>query len=87
MSLLESGESSGEVKLSELFLGNLGIAAINEMSLERIAFLVCRGGWPRATFQEDEIALEQAMDYYDAIIKSDISRADGIKRDAERVKD
>lgn len=86
MSLLESGESSGEVKLSELFRGKLEIAAINEMSLERIAFLVCRGGWPRATFQEDEIALEQAMDYYDAIIKSDISRADGIKRDAERVK-
>jgi hypothetical protein len=35
---------------------------------------------------EDEIALEQAFDYYDAVVKSDISRADGVQRNTERVK-
>lgn len=86
MSLFESGESNGSVRLSELFQSPEQIAAINPLELKQIAFLVCRGGWPRATFLEDEIALEQAYDYYDAIINQDISRVDGVKRDAERVK-
>ena len=86
MSLFESGESNGSVRLSELFQSPEQIAAINPINLKQIAFLVCRGGWPRATFLEDEIALEQAYDYYDAIINQDISRVDGVKRDAELVK-
>ena len=86
MSLFESGESNGSVRLSELFQSPEQIAAINPINLKQIAFLVCRGGWPRATFLEDEIALEPAYDYYDAIINQDISRVDGVKRDAERVK-
>ena len=47
---------------------------------------MCRGGWPRATDLKGEVALEQAFDYYDAVVKSDISRADGITRNPERVK-
>ena len=54
--------------------------------LNQLAFLVCRGGWPRATDLEGEVALEQAFDYYDAVVKSDISRTDGITRNPERVK-
>lgn len=86
MSLFESGESNGMVSLADLFNAPEQIAGINSLDLSRIAFLVCRGGWPRATFLEDEIALEQAYDYYDAIVNQDISRVDGVKRNAERVK-
>ena len=43
-------------------------------------------GWPRATFLEDDVALEQAYDYYDAIVNQDISRVDGVKRENQRVK-
>lgn len=86
MSLFESGESNGMVSLTELFQAPEKIAGINSLDLSRIAFLVCRGGWPRATFLEDDIALEQAYDYYDAIVNQDISRVDGVKRNAERVK-
>ena len=86
MSLFESGESNGSIRLAELFTTPEKIAAISSLDLTRIAFLVCRGGWPRATFLDDETALEQAFDYYDAIVNQDISRVDGIKRDAERVK-
>ena len=77
---------SGSISLKELFTAPDKIAAINTLDLQKIAFLVCRGGWPRATFMEDEIALEQAYDYYDAIINMDISRVDGVKRNPERVK-
>ena len=86
MSLFESGESNGSVKMSDLFNTPEKIAATNSLNLQKISFLVCRGGWPRATFLEDDVALEQAYDYYDAIVNQDISRVDGIKRDVERVK-
>lgn len=86
MSLYESGESTGEVSLKDLFKETKKIEGINNLDLEKIAYLVCRGGWPRAIFMEEEIALEQAYDYYDAIVNRDISEADGISRNPERVK-
>lgn len=86
MSLYESLDSTGEVSLKELFGTPKQIDGENPIDLNRLAFLVCRGGWPRATELEDEIALEQAFDYYDAVVKSDISRADGVSRNPERVK-
>lgn len=86
MSLFESGESNGMVRLQDLFAKKKDLIGINNLDLNRISFLVCRGGWPRATFLPDEIALDQAYDYYDAVVKSDISRVDGVNRDPERVK-
>lgn len=86
MSLFESGESNGEVSLNNLFSNPQSISAINNLNLNDIAFLCCRGGWPRSVFMENDIALEQAYDYYDAVVNSDISRVDGINRTPERVK-
>lgn len=86
MSLYESGESTGEVSLKDLFEKTKKVEGINNLDLEKISYLVCRGGWPRAIFMEEEIALEQAYDYYDAIVNRDISEADGISRNPERVK-
>ena len=86
MSLYESGDSNGQVSLKELFEGNKKIEGINNLSLEKIAYLACRGGWPRASFMKEEIALEQAYDYFDAVVNRDISEADGISRNPERVK-
>ena len=48
--------------------------------------MICRGGWPKAIGQEKEIALQQAFDYYDAVVESDISRVDDVERDTERTK-
>ena len=56
------------------------------MNIDRLAFLICRGGWPQAVDMRDEIALDQAMDYYDAVVHSDINRADNINKNPERVK-
>ncbi|MBR4400670.1 MAG: ATP-binding protein [Synergistes sp.] len=87
MSLYESGESSGEVSLRNLFSADdKQIFAENKASLEDIAFLVCRGGWPQATFLEGEDALVQAFDYLDAVVRSDISRADGVSRNENRAR-
>ena len=86
MSLFESGESTGEVSLKELFEGKTNIDGESDITIDRLAFLVCRGGWPQAVGMRDEIALDQALDYYDAVVHSDINRADSIRKNPERVK-
>ena len=58
----------------------------SELTLEEIAYLICRGGWPTACLQRGNIALERAFDYYDAIVNEDITRADGVNRSSERTK-
>lgn len=84
MSLWESGDSTGEVSLSELFTTPDVISGISLIDLEKIAFLSCRGGWPLAVNMDDEIALDQAFDYIEAIEKRDISMSDGVNRDPVR---
>ena len=86
MSLFESGDSSGEVRLSELFSGLEEIDGESRIDLDRLAFLICRGGWPQAVDMREEIALDQATDYFDAVVHSDINRADGVNKNPERVK-
>ena len=86
MSLYESGDSTGEVSLENLFEGTKDIEGDSNLSIDRLAFLVCRGGWPQSVDMRDEIALDQAFDYYDAVVHSDINRADGVQKDAEKVK-
>lgn len=86
MSLFESGESTGEVSLKHLFTAPESIDGEAQIDLDRLAFLVCRGGWPKAVDMRDEIALDQAFDYYDAVVHSDINRADGVTKNPERVK-
>ncbi len=86
MSLYESGDSTGDVSLQEMFDGRKEVDGVSSWTLERLAFLVCRGGWPQAVDMRDEIALDQAVDYYDAVVHSDINRADNVRKNAERVK-
>ena len=85
MSLYESGDSTGEVSLKDLFDGAAEIDGASELDIDRLALLVCRGGWPQAVDMRDEIALDQAMDYYDAVVRSDINRADGVQKNSKKV--
>ncbi|MCF0262261.1 MAG: ATP-binding protein [Sphaerochaetaceae bacterium] len=86
MSLYESEESTGEVSLKALFNGNLEVDGESDIDIDKLAFLVCRGGWPQALDLKPKAALRQAFDYFDAVVKSDINRADGVTKNPERVK-
>lgn len=86
MSLYESGESNGSISLNDLFNSNVSQTGINNLSLNDIAYLCCRGGWPRSIFLDKDIALEQPYDYYDAIVNVDISKVDNVERNSERTK-
>lgn len=84
MSLWESGESNGALSFSSLFAGRLEEAyASNELGIEELAWLICRGGWPAALSMSRKGALKQSFNYIDAIAGADISQVDGIKRDRE----
>lgn len=85
MSLFESKDSTGQVSLMDLF-NKKDISAVDNHSIDEIAFLICRGGWPATLNHSKKVALKQAFDYYDAVVNDDISRVDRVKRDSERTK-
>lgn len=96
MTLYESGDSTAEVSLRMLFgracqgedrtasADEEEIGGYSSKDIENVAYLICRGGWPRAVTTESERAsLRMAYDYLDAIAEEDISRVDGVSRNSQ----
>ena len=69
MSLYESGESKGTVSLLELFEGKpLTTFDENErFTLEDVAFLTCRGGWPISVISDKAVSLDVTRNYYNSL--------------------
>lgn len=69
MSLWESQESNGTVSLIELFdeKSDYPWDLNSEISLEDIAFLICRGGWPISVRAPKDIAVEITKNYYNGL--------------------
>ena len=69
MSLFESGESKGLVSLIELFDGKV-LPTFDEnedFTLQDVAFLVCRGGWPISVISNKEVSLDVTRNYYNGL--------------------
>lgn len=87
MSLFESLESNGQISLRALFDGTQADnASLSDLSIEKIAHVLCRGGWPASIDLKGVPALRMAMDYVEAIINQDVSRVDGVEKNPERVR-
>ncbi len=87
MSLWESGESTGDVSLSNLFKNSDSVEGTSHLDLEDIAFLACRGGWPKATLKKNpQAALLQAKEYFKSVVSYDISRVDNVERNEDLAK-
>ena len=87
MSLWESEDSTGDVSLERLFTNPDIIDGTSNIDLDRLAYLTCRGGWPKAVLKKSEkAALAQAFDYYDSVVSNDIKRVDDTDRDEELTK-
>ena len=86
MSLWESGDSSGQVSLKGLFDRDHDIRGDSVLNFDRIAKLICRGGWPESVGEDERIALLIARNYYRSLTDSDIADVDGIKRNPERAR-
>ena len=85
MSLYESGDSTGEVSLSEMFSGREA-SGISDHSLEKTAELLVRGGWPNSIGKDPEFAYEQIKSYCERILKTEVKTADGMERNKEKMR-
>ena len=87
MTLWESEDSTGMVSLGKLFENAEKIDGVSHIDLDRLAYLTCRGGWPKAVLKRSEkAALAQAFNYYDSVVSNDIKRVDDVDRDEELAK-
>lgn len=80
MSLFESGESNGLLSLGNLFEGKFDAVATNELKINDLCHLICRGGWPKSIGKSERAALRQAYNYIDAVAKRDIIEVDATDR-------
>ena len=83
MSLYESQESNGKISLRELFDNkDLDIDGITSgLSIERLIFAACRGGWPASLDNiSDRAKLLIANDYVNIVCEEDVSKVDKRER-------
>lgn len=81
MSLFESEESSGEISLIDLFNNKTSDFVESKLTIDKLIFAICRGGWPRALLNKtSESQLEIANDLFYQTCHRDISSIDNVKR-------
>ena len=85
MTLLETGNSTGEVSLQNLLQGGFESCQNPGLSLQEAAVQLCRGGWPGDLERSDAACQGARIDYLEEIRRADISRPDGVRRDPENV--
>lgn len=85
LSLYESGSSSGEVSLENLFKKE-EISSRSNHNLKDIAELIVRGGWPSSVGRSLDIAMRQVAGYCDSIVTTEVSTSDGVERDEDKLR-
>lgn len=85
MSLYECGISSGDISLKELCNGQINGKITGDVSIEKLAECIIRGGWPA----NQDIPIKQAMylpkEYIKATLETDIYKIDNVKRDRHKI--
>ena len=83
MSLYESGDSTGKVSISDLYNGKINNELNSKITLEELANLIIRGGWPsNINVPNDKIGIIPKS-YIEAILEKDIN--DDKKRDKNKM--
>ena len=85
MSLYESGDSSGDVSLKDLFDDNVKNKLLNKVELKKLAELIVRGGWPEAINISITGAMKITRSYIEAVLDKDIIEIDGVNRDKAKM--
>jgi len=86
MSLFESNESNGTISLTSLFTKQDFSGAKSDLSVERLVFSICRGGWPASIGLSEKASLLVALSYVEAICSDDARRIDSSTSDSDRVR-
>lgn len=83
MTLEETGESTKDVSLAELFAG-ANAEGVSKFEISDYAQIICRGGWPSVIAQKTSGSV--AADYIDALCESDIAESEGVALDPLRAR-
>ena len=86
MSLYESGDSSGEVSLKDIFDNKDISSEYKPIQIEHLAGLLIRGGWPANIKLSPKGSSESIKQYIKLIINDDLQRLDGKTKNKHKVK-
>ena len=85
MSLFESGESTGEVSFNDILEGK-DISGVSNLSLEDIASIIIRGGWPASIEVKSDAKYRFAQEYVKSLIHEEIKKVDNVERNPEKMR-
>ena len=85
MSLAESGHSTREVSLGDLFDGGEAAAVDPGLDLQDLAERIVIGGWPGLLKRDPAAAMVATQGYLDETRRVDLGRLDGPRRDPENI--
>ena len=85
MSLYESGDSTGDISITDMINGTANLKRIGKIELEKIAQLVIRGGWPENINVVVEKQGIMPKSYIDSVIYKDINERKDKKRDPQKM--
>ncbi len=84
MSLYESGDSTGDVSISDMLSGSVKGKYIRKVELDELAKLIIRGGWPANIEIEDMAIIPKS--YIESIVTKDIHERKDRKRDTNKMR-
>lgn len=76
MSLYESGDSTGDISLMDLCQNKFETKIYEQTSLEHLAYLIVRGGWPGNTSAGYDECDELGLSYMENVTKTDLNQLD-----------
>ncbi len=87
MTLFESHESTGSISLEAIVRGDKPAPCRCDADLHDYAFYTARGGWPKAIGRDRDVALQQAIYYFEGIVAAEASGpgAKALNRDRIRL--
>lgn len=84
MSLFESGESTGEVSFRDIIDGK-DISGVSKLSLEDLASIIVRGGWPASLEIKSDAKYRFAKEYVKSLVHEEVKMVDGVERNPEKM--
>lgn len=84
MSLYESKESTGEVSFKDILDGK-DINGVSKLTLDDLANIIVRGGWPASIGVYGEIKYRFAKEYVKSLIHEEVKKIDGVERNPEKM--
>ncbi len=84
MSLYESGESTGEVSFKDVLNGK-EVSGVSKLSLNDLASIIVRGGWPASIEIKSSAKYRFAKEYVKSLIHEEVRKVDGVERNPEKM--